>query len=116
MDESGFRNTDRLRHIIEAIERIESFCRNISEKKFLSDDMINSSVLYQFLIIGEAIRHVDNQLLNRYKYPWHLPRSFRNYIAHEYFGINLKQVYKTVKELLPEFKILVQKIIEDESK
>lgn len=42
-------------------------------------------------------------------------RSFRNYVAHEYFGINLKQVYKTVKDTLPEFKGIIQNIIESEA-
>ena len=54
------------------------------------------------------------ELLRKYPYPWHLPRSFRNYIAHEYFGINLKQVFKTITELLPEFKRMIDQIIESE--
>jgi len=80
----------------------------------LSDEMLQSSVLYQFLVIGEAIQFVETEILKKYRYPWHLPRSFRNYIAHEYFGINYHQVFKTVKELLPDFKILVDHIIETE--
>ncbi len=48
--------------------------------------------------------YVDHEILKRYPYTWHLPRSFRNYVAHEYFGINLKQVYKTAKEVLPDLK------------
>jgi uncharacterized protein with HEPN domain len=116
MDKYGLSCMDRLQHIIEAIGRIEEFCENITENEFLTDTMINSSVLYQFIIIGEAIQYVDYEILDRYDYPWHLPRSYRNYIAHEYFGINLKQVFKTIKEVIPDFKILIEKIIEDERK
>ncbi len=116
MDKYRFTSIERLQHIIDAIAKIETFCKGVGEKKFIEDDLINGSVLYQFIIIGESIQYVDNKILEKYPYTWHLPRSFRNYIAHEYFGINLKQVYKTVKEILPEFKMLVQNIINIEKK
>ncbi|HNQ83038.1 MAG TPA: DUF86 domain-containing protein [Bacteroidales bacterium] len=107
-----FPDLERLKHISEATGKILHFCRNKSEDDFIKDEMLNSSVLYQFIIIGETIRYINPELLAKYDYPWHLPKSFRNYIANEYFGINLKQVYKTVTDLLPEFKELIDKMID----
>ncbi len=116
MDKYGLTSLERLQHISEAIEKIILFCKGKNERNFLTDPMLNSSILYQFIIIGEAIQYVDQDILKTYPYQWHLPRSFRNYIAHEYFGINLSQVYKTITELLPDFKILIDHIIEKESR
>jgi uncharacterized protein with HEPN domain len=116
MDKYGISDIDRLKHISDAVDLILAFCEGKSEDDFLNDKKLSSSVLYQFIVIGEAIRYVDQELLERYNYPWHLPKSFRNYIAHEYFGINLKQVYKTIIQLLPEFKTLINHMIEKESK
>ena len=115
MNEYGFSSVERLRHISKAVDQIIKFCDHKTEANFRSDEMLSSSVLYQFLIIGEAIQFVDHEILNKYPYPWHLPRSFRNYFAHEYFSINLSQVYKTVTDLLPDFKILIDRMIEMES-
>src|SRR5690554_1834952 len=114
MDDRGLTSIERLKHIAEAISNIEKFCKDVEEQKFLDDEQISSSVLYQFIVIGEAIRFVDPAILKKYPYTWHLPRSFRNYVAHEYFGVNLKQVYNTVKHILPEFKEIIQNIIESE--
>ena len=114
MDKYKLSHLERLRHISGAIGMIISFCDGKNESDFIEDNMLNSSVLYQFIIIGEAIRYVNPELLEKYKYPWHLPKSFRNYIAHEYFGINLKQVYKTVITILPDFKLLIDRIIQEE--
>jgi uncharacterized protein with HEPN domain len=111
----GLSGIERLQDISDAIDLILKFCHGKSEIDFIEDKMLSSSVLYQFIIIGEAIRNVDPVLLGKYEYPWHLPRSFRNYAAHEYFEINLKQVYKTITDLLPEFKILIDRMIEEES-
>lgn len=104
---------ERLKHISEATGKIIKFCEGKTEDDFIRDEMLNSSVLFQFIIIGEAIRHVNPALLAGYNYPWHLPKSFRNYIAHEYFGVNLKQVYKTVTDMHPDFKELIDKMIVD---
>jgi uncharacterized protein with HEPN domain len=112
----GLSDLERLRHISDAVRIIMEFCEGKSESDFINDQMLSSSVLYQFIIIGEAIRSVNPELLEKFEYPWHLPRLFRNYVAHEYFGINLKQVYKTVTMLLPEFKMLIDGIIDKESK
>lgn len=111
MDNHELSDVERLQHISEAVDLILTFCEGKNEADFLTDQMLKSSVLYQFIIIGEAIRFVDPILLGKYQYPWHLPRSFRNYVAHEYFGINLKQVYKTITNLLPEFKRIIDQII-----
>ena len=116
MDKYGISDIERLKHISEAVDLIFSFCDRKTETDFLNDTMLNSSVLYQFIIIGEAISHIDPELLKKYPYPWHLPKSFRNYIAHEYFEINLKQVFKTVSDLLPDFKMLIDKMIGEKSK
>jgi len=115
MDKFGLSDLERLQLISDAVDLILTFCKEKSEADFSKDQMLSSSVFYQFIIIGEAIRYVDPELLARYPYPWHLPRSFRNYVAHEYFGINLKQVYKTITELLPGFKTMIDRMIEEES-
>lgn len=114
MDRYGLTSIERLEHISDASGKIIEFCKGRSESEFLSDSMLHSGVLYKFLIIGEAILYVESEILKKYPYPWHLPMSFRNYIAHEYFGINLRQVYKTVTDLMPDFKQLIDKMIKQE--
>lgn len=113
MDDQFPTSFDRLNHISQAAGKILKFCKNVGEKEFIANEMLNSGVLYQFIIIGEAINYIDTDILKKYPYPWHLPRSFRNYAAHEYFGINLTQVYRTIRELLPGFKTLIDKIIKE---
>lgn len=102
---------ERLVHILDSIEWIERYCEHVSQEEFIADEVLHNGVLYQFIIIGEEVQRLRPDIQKRYPYPWHLPKSFRNYIAHEYFGVNLRQVYRTIREVLPEFKILVQRIL-----
>ena len=90
---------ERVEHIKSAILKIKSFVKDKSLNDFMSDIIRQDAVLYQFIIIGEAIRHVDSSILNKYPYSWHIPKSFLNFIAHEYHKIRLESVYNAANDL-----------------
>ncbi|MBC7508407.1 MAG: DUF86 domain-containing protein [Ferruginibacter sp.] len=90
---------ERAEHILEAIQLIREFVVGVSEAAFLKDIKNQSAVQYQFLIIGEAIRYMDDDILAKYNYPWHVPRSFRNFIIHVYHGVKMERIYYATQEL-----------------
>ena len=104
---------ERVEHILEAIRLIKEFVDGMSEKTFSRDVKVQSAVQYQFLIIGEAIRHIDDELLNKYDYPWHIPRSFRNFIIHVYHGIKTERIYYATRDL-DELENQMLSILENE--
>ncbi len=81
---------------------------------FLKNDQVISATLFQFAVIGEAIQHIDREILDKYPYPWHQVRSFRNFILHEYHAISFRIVWDAVKNDLPELKQRVSEILEKE--
>lgn len=90
---------ERAEHILEAIQLIKQFVADIDETAFVNDIKIQSAVQYQFLIIGEAIRYIDDAILKKYSYPWHIPRSFRNFIIHVYHGVKMERIYFAIQDL-----------------
>jgi len=107
-------NKERLDHILYAIDKIEEYTESSNLEDFETNSMLHDAVLLQLLIIGEAIGNIDNKVLEKFDYPWHLARSFRNYIAHKYFGINLEQAWNTVVNDLPNLKEMISSIINQE--
>lgn len=105
---------ERLVHIQKAINDIEKFTCNISKEAFLNDQLITSAVLFQFSVIGEAVIHIESSLLNKYTYPWHKVRAFRNLISHVYFQIKLEAVWDIIANDLPELKQLIETILKNE--
>jgi uncharacterized protein with HEPN domain len=105
------RDKARLEHIQAAISRIKAYTAALTEKDFSNNQMVQDAVFHQFSIIGEAIVNVDDEILQQYDYPWYAVRAFRNYIVHEYFGINLAKVWSTIEINLPELEKIIEKII-----
>jgi uncharacterized protein with HEPN domain len=104
----------RLQHILEAIQTIEGYVSEADANRFVIDTMLHDAVLFQFTVIGEAIMHIENDILGRYLYPWYKVRSFRNLIAHEYFNIKLIAVWVIIESDLPLLKKTILKILEIE--
>ena len=105
---------ERLAHIQKAINMIEVFIRDTNKEAFLNDQLVTSAVLFQFSVIGEALVHVEEDLLSKYEYPWHKVRAFRNLISHVYFQIKLEAVWNIIVKDLPELKQLIETILKNE--
>jgi uncharacterized protein with HEPN domain len=104
---------DRVEHVLNSIKSISKFMDGANQEVFAADIKLQSAVLYQFLIIGEAIRHIDDSILSKYAYPWHIPRSFRNFIIHEYHGIKMERIYYAANDL-GELKKVMALILKNE--
>lgn len=90
---------ERVLHMLEAIRLIRTFVSEMDEQQFVQDAKVQSAVQFQFLVIGEAVRNLDDDILNRYAYPWHIPRSFRNFIIHLHHGIKTERIFYATQDL-----------------
>jgi len=105
----------RVEHILEAIRLIRDFMNGVRISTFLKDIKLQCAVQYQFLIVGEAVGNIDEVLLEKYKYPWHIPRSFRNFIIHEYHYVKMDRIYYVTQDLA-ELEKKVRLILKNEFK
>ena len=69
------------------------------------------SIIREFTIIGEASKHLINKKLLKDEYK--IVVDFRNFIVHEYFGIDAQEVWDTVCNDLDDFKESILKLIKD---
>jgi len=111
------RLADYLRHILEAIERIDRYIQNVSEAAFLENQMIQDAVIRNLEIIGEASRNIVTRYPQFEASQPHLPLAFayqmRNAVAHGYFKVDLGIVWKTIHKELPTLHGQVQDAVAD---
>jgi len=109
-------NSDRVRllHIQEAITYIENFLTNKNKDDLYNDALIRFAVERQLEIIGEAANRLSEDIkLKSSEIEWKRIIAFRNFLAHEYFGIDLELVWDIVSNKIPFLKILINKILDE---
>ena len=105
-------NNAYLQHILLAIKYIETFLDHVSEKKFSHDVLIQSAVIRQLEIIGEAVRNLPVEIKKSHPHvPWKEIAGLRNKLIHEYSGVNLEVVWKTLETYLPALKPKIERLL-----
>ena len=95
----------RIDDIIEAINKIERYTDGIDFVIWQNDEKTVDAVIRNIEVIGEASSHLPIEVQEQYEdVPWGMMKGIRNVLAHEYFGIDLEIVWKTVKDDLPILK------------
>ena len=103
---------ERLQDILEAIAKIEIYAKR-GRQAFEREELIQVWMAYHLQIIGEAISSMSENLQNNYpQIPWSEIIAMRNILVHEYFGIDLEEVWSTVQQDLPELKRQIEAIVE----
>ena len=103
-----------IKHIADAIRNIESFIFNKSFDDFKKDLLISSAVVRMFEIIGEASNNISDAVKSKYPdIPWRIMKDMRNFLIHQYFGIDSKTIWDTNQNDLPELKRSFNNLIKD---
>ena len=101
-----------LRHINEAIESIEEYLRGVSYSRFISSKMMIDAVVRELEIIGEASNNLSDDFREKHSDVfWRQIKDMRNFLIHEYFGVNTKVVWDTCKNDLPMLKQFISTIL-----
>jgi uncharacterized protein with HEPN domain len=83
-----------LADISEAGEKILRFTAGYTYQEYLDDERTKDAVIRNFQVIGEASRHLSQQLMDRHAtIPWQKLIAFRNILVHQYFGIDHEIVW-----------------------
>jgi uncharacterized protein with HEPN domain len=105
---------DYVQDIVEAMDKAMNFVEGMSFDEFTQDDKTVFAVVRTLEIIGEAIKNIPDEIRKDYpEIPWKGMAGMRDKVIHEYFGVNLKLVWKTIKERVPEIKPLFEMILRD---
>ncbi len=115
MNQDKQRLPDYLAHILEAIERIDRYTKDMSEAAFLENEMVQDAVVRNFEIIGEASHNIETHYpefaAEHPELPLAVAYQMRNAVSHGYFKVDLEIVWKTIGNDLPKLRERVQKAL-----
>ena len=103
-----------LKDIIQAMESIEHFVGDKEIEELIEDDMASSAIIRKFEIIGEATKHIPDEMKRRYpKVPWQRMAGMRDRLIHAYFGIDYRLVMNAINTELPKAKEELQNMLSE---
>ena len=102
------RDLERLQDVLEAIDRIQERT-TAGRGPFDDEPLLQVWVVHHLEIVGEACRSLSAGLRERHpETPWSAIIGMRNILVHDYFGLNLDEVWAAVERDVP---ILRQQVL-----
>ena len=97
----ALRAADYLGHILQAIERIGRYTKDMDEAGFLNSELVQDAVLRNIEILGEAanniLRVAGDFAAAHTDIPWQVMYTMRNRVSHGYEQVDLEIVWGTVQ-------------------
>lgn len=105
-----------LRKIIKEIYIGKDLINNVSEEKFLSNEMMKRAVSMTVINIGELVKTLTDEVRENNKHiPWKAMAGMRDITAHRYQTLRMEDVYLAANKELPEIVLEIEKILEKDN-
>ena len=106
--------SEYLEDILDAISKIRQFIGEMDYNSFSEDEKTSFAVVRALEIIGEASKHIPEEVRTSHSdLPWREMAGIRDKLVHDYFGVNLSVVWKTVKQDLPTLEPQIRSILKE---
>lgn len=100
-----------LDHILQSIELIEDYTKDMTKEDFLNTEFIQESVIRRIKIIGESVKNMPSDFKDKYpEIPWKTIANVKDTL--ESGDCDLEIVWETVKDEIPVLKTEILKINE----
>jgi uncharacterized protein with HEPN domain len=97
-------DTFYLRHMIEAIAKIESYA-SVKKTVFMNTSHWQDAIIRNLEILGEAAKQISKPLKTEFPdIPWRNIAGLRDVLIHDYMGVDLESVWNVVEKDLPTLK------------
>ena len=104
-----------LQDMVEAADNIAFHIAKCSRDRFLADRTTRAAVLHELTVIGEAAARLPAGIRGRHpEVPWSKIVAFRNFVVHEYFGLDSSIVWDTATTLVPVLRDQIARVLSAE--
>jgi len=94
-----------LEHIIESIDLLEKYLKNVKKEEFLKSTMKQDLAVRRIEVIGEAVKNIPSSF--KAKYPeieWKSIAGARDVLIHVYFNVDYDLVWGIINKDIPKLK------------
>ena len=109
------RDPETLLDIATFARRALEFSRGTDRRGLAENLLVQSAVLHQLMVIGEAVKRLSDSFRNDHPFiPWSKIAGMRDNLIHDYLGVDLDQVWDTVERDLPALLEYIEPLLPKE--
>ncbi len=105
---------DYLQDMFDSINDIGFFTENMTFESFAKDRKTINATIRSIEVIGEATKKLPKSIKDKNSsIPWKKMAGMRDKMVHEYFGVDIEIMWKTIKEDIPKLKPLILELLKN---
>ena len=98
-------------HILDCIRKIKEFSEGLSFKEFSGNELVQDAIIRNIEIIGEASKKISTDTKQIYfEISWKEIAGMRDKLIHDYLGVDVEVVWRTIKEDIPILERQIREI------
>ena len=104
-----------LLHIRDEAEFLQQTSAGLDRESLLHDETLKRAVVRSLEIIGEAVKHISEQVRNKYPaVEWRAIAGMRDKLIHDYVTVDYDIVWDVIKNKIPALLLEVEQILTDD--
>ena len=101
--------------IAKSARLVATFIQDVAKEAFLEDLKTQSSVLYQLIVMGEAVNRLSHEFRAQHpSVPWSLVAGMRDHLIHGYDIVDWDEVWKTATSDVPGLLAQIEPLLPTE--
>jgi len=103
--------------MLQACRKALKYGHNLHEADFRASGLHQDAILRQLTIVGEAAKRVSaDYRAGHPEVPWKKIMGFRDVVIHGYFQVDLREVWRIVREDLPALVVVLERLVPPEER
>jgi uncharacterized protein with HEPN domain len=111
-----WRDAGSLVDMLKAARKVVEYATGLDESSFLGSSRDQDAILRQLTIVGEAAKRMSEEFRTSHpEVPWRRVAGFRDVVVHDYFKVDLEEVWRIVQGDVPVLIQLIEPLVPPEN-